>query len=63
MNPAIQYERARQRQAMLHRDGRSEHLARRVSDPRLPALAAELRDALRPREVSAPVARVAAASS
>jgi hypothetical protein len=59
MNPAIQYERARERQTMSLRDPRSERLSRRIGDPRLPSLAAELRDALLLREVSAPALRVA----
>jgi hypothetical protein len=57
MNPTIQYERARERQAMLRRDPRSDRLARRLNDPRVPALAAQLRDALLSRD---PVPRAAA---
>jgi hypothetical protein len=57
MNPAIQYERARERQAMSLKDLRSERLARRLRDPRLPALDGQVRDALLPR---APGLRVAA---
>jgi hypothetical protein len=62
MNPAIQYERARERQAMSLRDPRSERLARRIGDPRLPALASELRDALLPREPRPRVPRLATES-
>jgi hypothetical protein len=60
MNPAIEYERARERQAMLLKDPRGERLARRVHDPRRPALAAQLRDALLNREPGPSVPRAAA---
>jgi hypothetical protein len=60
MNPKIQYERAREREAMGLSDPRTERLARRINDPRLPALAAHLRDALLNREPAAPVPRTAA---
>jgi hypothetical protein len=44
MNPAITYELARERQARLVRDARTDRLTRRITDPTRPALAARLRD-------------------
>jgi hypothetical protein len=49
MNPAIHYELARERQALLARDARTERLARRVTDPARSALAARLLATLRHR--------------
>ncbi|HEY2938651.1 MAG TPA: hypothetical protein VGJ27_02450 [Gaiellaceae bacterium] len=57
MNPAIHYELARERQALLARDARTERLTRRVTDPARSALAARVRDALLPSSRFEPPAR------